>query len=161
MTRTILKRADLEAIGAVHVCSIKNGEYIDIDGKAVLPNREILSESGFYFLVRGRVPGYVRKTLHQCDARYYVGRQRCKQGFTAVVNSIRRRISNTSYLLATNNIGYDVLFVPTTKMKPLTTGYGKGQIAMAFTSSHNDRYQNLQEMNRMLNDNFKFYYQVY
>ncbi|YP_010278171.1 hypothetical protein KNT57_gp004 [Shigella phage KNP5] len=46
-------------------------------------------------------------------------------------------------------------------MKPLTTGFGKGQLALAFTRNHHSEYQTLEEMNRMLADNFKFVLQAY
>ena len=94
-------------------------------------------------------------------ARFYVGNQRSQQGFDTVLSHIRKQRSQLSRTMANNGVIYEVLFVPVSKMKPLTTGYGKGQIAMAFTRSHSSDCQTLSEMNRMLADNFKFILQSY
>lgn len=148
--RNHMTRADLNSVGAQSICLIRNGETV----KYVHP--DVLAEPGFYFLVKHNF-----LTSQSVVARFYVGRQRSKQGFNATLSHIRQGRSQLARTLASNNVTYEVLFVPIEKMKPLTTGFGKGQLKMLFTARHNEEYQNLQEMNRMLNDNFKFVLQSY
>ena len=147
--RDYMTRGDLEAVGATVVCTVKNGEtvgYVD---------PSVLAEPGFYFMVKGA------SAWRAVAARFYVGRQRSKSGFMNVLSQIRQGRSQLGRTMRSNNVIYDVYFIPADKMKPLTTGFGKGQLALAFTRKHNDSYQNLEEMNRMLNDNFKFVLQAY
>lgn len=148
-SRKYMTRADLEAVGATVVCTVKNGEtigYVD---------NEILAEPGFYFMVKGSTP------FRQVAARFFVGRQRSKSGFANVLSQIRQGRSQLGRTLSSNGNLYDVFFVPAQKMKPLTTGFGKGQLSLMFTPKHKDEYQNFSEMNRMLNDNFQFILQSY
>lgn len=148
-SRKYMTRADLEAVGATVVCTVKNGEtigYVD---------NEILAEPGFYFMVKGSTP------FRQVAARFFVGRQRSKSGFANVLSQIRQGRSQLGRTLSSNGNLYDVYFVPAQKMKPLTTGFGKGQLSLMFTPKHKDEYQNFSEMNRMLNDNFQFILQSY
>lgn len=148
-SRKYMTRADLEAVGATVVCTVKNGEtigYVD---------NEILAEPGFYFMVKGSAP------FRQVAARFFVGRQRSKSGFANVLSQIRQGRSQLGRTLSSNGNLYDVYFVPAQKMKPLTTGFGKGQLSLMFTPKHKDEYQNFSEMNRMLNDNFQFILQSY
>jgi hypothetical protein len=147
--RNYMTRADLEAVGATVVCAVHNGKtvgYVD---------NETLAEPGFYFMVKGSLP------WRQVAARFFVGRQRSKSGFGNVLSQIRQGRSQLGRTLSSNGNVYDVYFVPPQKMKPLTTGFGKGQLSLMFTSKHKDEYQNFSEMNRMLNDNFKFILQSY
>ena len=147
--RDYMTRGDLKAVGATVVCTVKNGEIVGY----VDPS--ILAEPGFYFMVKSA------KAWRAVAARFYVGRQRSKSGFANVLSQIRQGRSQLGRTLSSNGNVYDVFFVPPQKMKPLTTGFGKGQLSLMFTSKHKDEYQNFSEMNRMLNDNFKFILQSY
>ena len=140
---------DLNNAGATVIGTIKGGEWV-----FGTPHKDILSTPGFYFLVSEFNGSCV-------SARFYVGNQRSKQGFSAVLSHIRQRRSQLARTIANNNVPYTVFYLPSSKMKPLTTGFGKGQLALAFTRNHHSEYQTLEEMNRMLADNFKFVLQAY
>ncbi|EKH7476267.1 naphthalene 1,2-dioxygenase [Escherichia coli] len=143
---------DLNNAGATVIGTIKGGEWF-----LGTPHKDILSKPGFYFLVSEFDGSY-----GSCvSARFYVGNQRSKQGFSAVLSHIRQRRSQLARTIANNNMAYTVFYLPSSKMKPLTTGFGKGQLALAFTRNHHSEYQTLEEMNRMLADNFKFVLQAY
>ena len=147
--RNYMTRADLNAAGATQVVSVKNGEtigYVD---------RDVLAEPGFYFMVKGSAE------WRQVAARFFVGDTRSRTGFMNVLSQIRQGRSQLGRTLSTNGNVYDVYYLPASKMKPLTTGFGKGQLKMAFTRNHHSEFQTLSEMNRLLNDNFKFILQSY
>ncbi|BBC78338.1 Ndd-like nucleoid disruption protein [Escherichia phage EcS1] len=144
MTRTNMTRDILKDVGATTVCFIRNGEtvgYVD---------NEVLAQPGFYFVVKGAM-GY-----RQVAARFAIGRQRSGHGFRGVLSNIRSDRSQANRTMHYNGVLYEVLYLPIEKMKPLTTGFGKGQLALAFTRRHNEEYQNITEMNLMLGDNFNF-----
>lgn len=144
---------DLNNAGATVIGTIKGGEWV-----FGTPNKDILSNPGFYFLVSKFGGPFDSPCV---SARFYVGNQRSKQGFSAVLSHIRQRRSQLARTIANNNVPYTVFYLPASKMKPLTTGFGKGQLALAFTRNHHSEYQTLEEMNRMLADNFKFVLQAY
>lgn len=112
-----------------------------------------LAGVGFYFFVHAK-----RSTVY---ARFFVGRQRSGSGLRNIVSQLRLQRSKTGEIMANSMEAFDVYFVSLDKMKAITNGFGKGKLALKFTSQHADKYQNLDEMNRMLNDNFKFYAQKY
>ena len=145
--------SDLHDAGATIIGAIKNGEWV-----FGTPHKDILSNPGFYFLVSKFGGPFDSPCV---SARFYVGNQRSKQGFSAVLSHIRQRRSQLARTIANNNVPYTVFYLPASKMKPLTTGFGKGQLALAFTRNHHSEYQTLEEMNRMLADNFKFVLQAY
>lgn len=142
----------LDLVGAVPVATIKNGDLLhDVaDG--------VLEEPGFYFLINNdeNSLGYGK-----VSARFFVGRQRSKTGFRNVLSQIRRGRSTLGRIVRSNNVQYLVLRADVKKMKPLTTGFGKGQLSLAFTRKHEDAFQNITEMNNMLGDNFTFTLQAY
>lgn len=144
---------DLNNAGATVIGTIKGGEWV-----FGTPHKDILSNPGFYFLVSKFGGPFDSPCV---SARFYVGNQRSKQGFSAVLSHIRQRRSQLARTIANNNVPYTVFYLPASKMKPLTTGFGKGQLALAFTRNHHSEYQTLEEMNRMLADNFKFILQAY
>lgn len=144
---------DLNNAGATVIGTIKGGEWV-----FGTPHKDILSNPGFYFLVSKFGGPFDSPCV---SARFYVGNQRSKQGFSAVLSHIRQRRSQLARTIANNNVPYTVFYIPASKMKPLTTGFGKGQLALAFTRNHHSEYQTLEEMNRMLADNFKFVLQAY
>lgn len=145
MTKMFMVRDDVLAVGGVVIAQVKNGEFYQGE-----PLPEVTSAPGFYFMVKG-------KSGHRLvSSRYAIGRQEKKQGFRGVLSNIRSDRSQANRTMHYNNVVYDVIYVPIEKMKPLTTGYGKGQLALAFTKRHNEAYQNLTEMNRMLSHNFHF-----
>lgn len=144
---------DLNNAGATVIGTIKGGEWV-----FGTPHKDILSNPGFYFLVSKFGGPFDSPCV---SARFYVGNQRSKQGFSAVLSHIRQRRSQLARTIANNNMAYTVFYLPASKMKPLTTGFGKGQLALAFTRNHHSEYQTLEEMNRMLADNFKFVLQAY
>lgn len=144
---------DLNNAGATVIGTIKGGEWV-----FGTPHKDILSNPGFYFLVSKFGGPFDSPCV---SARFYVGNQRSKQGFNAVLSHIRQRRSQLARTIANNNVPYAVFYLPASKMKPLTTGFGKGQLALAFTRNHHSEYQTLEEMNRMLADNFKFVLQAY
>ncbi|AEK12518.1 putative nucleoid disruption protein [Escherichia phage HY01] len=144
---------DLNNAGATVIGTIKGGEWV-----FGTPHKDILSNPGFYFLVSKFGGPFDSPCV---SARFYVGNQRSKQGFSAVLSHIRQRRSQLARTIANNNVPYTVFYLPASKMKPLTTGFGKGQLALAFTRNHHSEYQTLEEMNRMLADNFKFVLQAY
>lgn len=147
---TYMTRKNVLSAGATTVAYVKNGEYQN--GK---PSKEIAAQPGFYFFVKGTGESRI------VAARFYVGNQRSAQGLDGIVANIRKQRSQLARTMAVNNVVYEVLYVPASKMKPLTTGFGKGQIAMAFTRNHSSDLQTLEEMNRILADNFKFILQSY
>ncbi|ASD52044.1 Ndd-like nucleoid disruption protein [Pseudomonas phage PspYZU05] len=148
LTLDVLLNSNADVIGA-----IKNADFIDSEGKKVVfANNDLLAEPGFYFLVDSK---------EQAVARFYVGRQRSKIGFRAVLSHIRTKRSTLLAPLANDNKTYDVLFIPIGKMKLLTTAYGKGSLKTFFTREHSDDFQNIEELNRMLNDHFEFALQKY
>ena len=144
---------DLNNAGATVIGTIKGGEWV-----FGTPHKDILSNPGFYFLVSKFGGPFDSPCV---SARFYVGNQRSKQGFSAVLSHIRQRRSQLARTIANNNVPYTVFYLPASKMKPLTTGFGKGQLALEFTRNHHSEYQTLEEMNRMLADNFKFVLQAY
>lgn len=144
---------DLNNVGATVIGTIKGGEWV-----FGTPHKDILSNPGFYFLASKFGGPFDSPCV---SARFYVGNQRSKQGFSAVLSHIRQRRSQLARTIANNNVPYTVFYLPASKMKPLTTGFGKGQLALAFTRNHHSEYQTLEEMNRMLADNFKFVLQAY
>lgn len=144
---------DLNNAGATVIGTIKGGEWV-----FGTPHKDILSNPGFYFLVSKFGGPFDSPCV---SARFYVGNQRSKQGFSAVLSHIRQRRSQLARTIVNNNVPYTVFYLPASKMKPLTTGFGKGQLALAFTRNHHSEYQTLEEMNRMLADNFKFVLQAY
>ena len=144
---------DLNNAGATVIGTIKGGEWV-----FGTPHKDILSNPGFYFLVSKFGGPFDSPCV---SARFYVGNQRSKQGFRAVLSHIRQRRSQLARTIANNNVAYTVFYLPASKMKPLTTGFGKGQLSLAFTRNHHSEYQTLEEMNRMLADNFKFVLQAY
>lgn len=144
---------DLNNAGATVIGTIKGGEWV-----FGTPHKDILSNPGFYFLMSKFGGPFDSPCV---SARFYVGNQRSKQGFSAVLSHIRQRRSQLARTIANNNVPYTVFYLPASKMKPLTTGFGKGQLALAFTRNHHSEYQTLEEMNRMLADNFKFVLQAY
>ncbi|UDY80657.1 nucleoid disruption protein [Shigella phage CT01] len=144
---------DLNNAGATVIGTIKGGEWV-----FGTPHKDILSNPGFYFLVSKFGGPFDSPCV---SARFYVGNQRSKQGFSAVLSHIRQRRSQLARTIANNNVPYTVFYLSASKMKPLTTGFGKGQLALAFTRNHHSEYQTLEEMNRMLADNFKFVLQAY
>ncbi|MCT7388282.1 naphthalene 1,2-dioxygenase [Escherichia coli] len=144
---------DLNNAGATVIGTIKGGEWV-----FGTPHKDILSNPGFYFLVSKFGGPFDSPCV---SARFYVGNQRSKQGLSAVLSHIRQRRSQLARTIANNNVPYTVFYLPASKMKPLTTGFGKGQLALAFTRNHHSEYQTLEEMNRMLADNFKFVLQAY
>lgn len=148
--------SDLNNAGATVIGTIKGGEWV-----FGTPHKDILSKPGFYFLV-SLVSKFGGPFDSPCvSARFYVGNQRSKQGFSAVLSHIRQRRSQLARTIANNNVPYTVFYLPASKMKPLTTGFGRSQLALAFTRNHHSEYQTLEEMNRMLADNFKFVLQAY
>ncbi|UPW42370.1 nucleoid disruption protein [Salmonella phage CF-SP2] len=145
--RTFLSIETLSKAGATVIGIIKNANWV-----GGVPMEEELSRPGFYFITN--IAGFA-------VSRSYVGRQRSKTGFSNTLSQFRQGRSQLGRTLSNNNQVYSVVFVPVEKMKPLTTGHGKGQLSLAFTRKHEDAFQNLEEMNRMLNDNFKFIMQKY
>ena len=144
---------DIKNSGGDIISFVKNGDFTG----GVCLNE--LCKPGFYFMAP-----WFRDTDEKnmtVSARFYVGRQRSNKGFSSVLSHIRAGRSQLARTMANNGVLYAVYFIPHNKMKPLTTGFGKGQISMAFTKQHNDAFQNLEEMNRILNDNFKFVLQRY
>lgn len=145
-----MTRKNVLSAGATTVAYAQSGEY-----KNVKPTKEIASRPGFYFFVKGTGENRI------VAARFYVGNQRSAQGLDGILANIRKQRSQLARTMANNNVVYEVLYVPASKMKPLTTGFGKGQLAMAFTRNHSSDFQTLEEMNRILADNFKFILQSY
>lgn len=145
-----LTTKDLLASKAVQVAILTKDGFLK--NHDLLQKEADTSLQGFYFLVDEN-----DKTV----ARFYIGRQRSKCGMECTTRHIRNKRSKVCKLIMESEKQYDVYYIPTEKMKPLTTGYAKGKLAMMVTRSHNDRYQNIEEMNRMLSDNFKFSFQKF
>lgn len=141
--KSIMTSSILEQAGAEPIAELNKGELSNSSHNMLSP--------GFYFLVLPETG--------LCHARYFCGRQRSGKGFYEVVKSINYGLSEVSRKLS--NKKFIVMFIDAEKMKPLTTGWKKGQISMIFTRSHSDNFQNLSEINRILNDNFKFVAQKY
>lgn len=144
---------DLKKVKAQHIADLVPTTGTLTEPKTNEPPVSGLANPGFYFLVVPRT--------NEVVARFFVGRQRSKSGFKATVSHIKTQRSATGVTICELANKYSVLFVSVDKMKALTNGYGKGKWALKFTRQHSDDFQNLDEMNRMLNDNFKFYTQGY
>ena len=112
-----------------------------------------LTKPGFYFFAHAK-----RQTVY---ARFYVGRQRTKAGLRNVVSQIRLQRSTTGEIMMNSMEAFDIYFISLDKIKVLSNGFGKGKLALAFTPQYSEDYQNLEEINRMMSDNFKFYAQKY
>ena len=150
--RNIMTFTDLDNAGAELIGSIRNGDWV-----AGIPAREITEREGFYFLMfSDDKAGYIG-----ASARFFVAKQRSKAGFESVLSHIRSGRSQLGRTLCSNCMTYGVFWIPANKMKPLTTGYGKGQLALAFTRQHSSDAQTYSELNRILNDNFIFTLQKY
>ncbi len=150
--RNIMTFTDLDNAGAELIGSIRNGDWV-----AGAPSREITEREGFYFLVfSDEAASYLG-----ASARFFVAKQRSKAGFESVLSHIRSGRSQLGRTLCSNWVTYGVFWIPANKMKPLTTGYGKGQLALAFTRQHSSDAQTYSELNRILNDNFIFTMQKY
>ena len=147
--RKYLTRGDITSAGSTIVARIVNGNTIGY------VNPEILAQPGFYFVVKGSAD------WRQVAARFFVGNQRSAQGFNATLSHIRQGRSQLARTMANNGVVYSVHYLPIEKMKPLTTGFGKGQLKLAFTFRHKSEMQTMSELNRILNDNFKFILQSY
>ncbi|ARB05775.1 hypothetical protein fHeYen901_2 [Yersinia phage fHe-Yen9-01] len=149
MSKVFLSAEMLEEAGAEIIGVVSYGEWDAVVSK------EITTRPGFYFMVpAGQV-------LPVCSARFYVGRQRSNSGFDSTLSTLRNKDTSTSRFILSRPYSFNVYFIDALKMKPLTTGFGKGQLKMIFTRSHNEEFQNLHEMNRMLNDVFFFPGQKY
>ena len=142
MTQKDIEKACSTIVGHVAYAELVNG----------VPSEE-LERPGFYFLVQ-----HHNKTA---SARFYVGRQRSKSGFKNVLSQMRAGRSQLGRTIRDNGVLYEVHYLPIEKTKSLTTAYGKGRVASLFTSVHNEAFQNLEEINRMLSDNFHFTLQSY
>lgn len=142
--RSFLNKSDLVKSKGQMVATLNAGNLGSVDGDLTLP--------GFYFLVHAR-----KEIVY---SRYYVGRQRTKQGFLNIASQIKLNRSKVSIFLNTQGT-FLVYFIPADSMKALTTAHNKGRLQAFFTKNHFDGFQNLEEMNRLLNDNFKFFAQKY
>lgn len=152
IVKPYMKIENLTKAGAAKVAVLtRNLNLIESIVDQTTPKAD-LTRDGFYFLVNSD---------NIVVARYYVGRQRSKAGFAHVITKMKREVTSTNTKIKESFQLYDVLYLPTSAMKPVTTGVNKGPVALLLTRQHNDRFQNLEEMNRMLNDNFKFLYQKY
>lgn len=143
-SKTLMTRDVLTSVGATTIGHIKNGKTV---GR--IPD-EVMAQPGFYFVVKGEGPNRL------VAARFAIGRQKTRQGFKGVLSNIRSDRSHANRTMHYNDVTYEVLYLPIEKMKPLTTGIGKGQLALIFTKRHDESFQNLTEMNQMLADNFTF-----
>lgn len=144
---------DLKLAKAQHIATTTPQAMILVEPKTSEPPVSDLSKPGFYFFVHPK-RGVVM-------ARFYVGRQRTKSGLRAIVSHLRTRRSKVGVRMFDFGTSFDVYFVSVDKMKALTNGFGKGKWALKFVKQHSSDFQNLEEMNRMLDDNFKFYCQTY
>ena len=154
--KSIMRVKDLRVVGAQRVAQFTSTGKLREPGKnfalGLKPTAD-LSRPGFYFMVHPR-----KETVY---ARFYVGRQRSKQGFNNTASQLRLQRSSVGEVIMNAHVPFDVFFLPLEHMKPLTNGFMKGKFALLLTRSHNDKFQNMEEMNRMLSDNFKFYAQKY
>ena len=148
--KSFMFTSDLLKSGAKQVAILTKSGFLK--NHDLLQKEEDTSKQGFYFLVGND---------DVVAARFYIGRQRSKCGMECTTRHIRNKRSKVCTLIMESEAQYDVYYIPTEKMKPLTTGHNKGKLAMMVTRSHNDRYQNIEEMNRMLSDNFKFKFQKF
>lgn len=141
--KTVLNSYILEQAGAEKIAIMKKG-------RLPFGTSHDQSQPGFYFFVRAEVDN--------CVARFFAGRTRTGQSLNKIIGNINRvDCSLCSNYLRSGE--YDIYFIQADKIKPLTTGWGKGQIAMTFTRSHQSPYQTLTEVNQILGDNFRFKFQ--
>lgn len=152
LTKPYLKTEQLKKAGAQRVAFLTRAVTLVGDLNLRTKPTADLTRDGFYFIVNGG---------GLTVARYYVGRQRSKAGFEHVIRKMRKEKTSTNAKILNSFETYEIYWLPTVAMKPVTTGVNKGPIALLLTKAHNDRFQNLEEMNRMLNDNFKFLFQKY
>lgn len=151
--RSILRTKDLRLVKGQHIADLYPMTGKLVEPKTDEPPVSDLAKPGFYFLVD--------PITESCVARFFVGRQRSKSGFRAVASHIKSCRSKVGAAISVYSKKYNIVFVSLDKMKALTNGHGKGKWALKFTKQHSDDFQNISEMNRMLNDNFKFYTQAY
>ncbi len=150
--KSTLNLSDLKLCKAQHIARMTATGKL-FEPHTTEPPVSDLAAIGFYFFVHAK-----RATTY---ARYYVGRQRSKSGLKNIVSQIQLKRSTTGEILVETLEAFDIYFVSLDKMKALTNGFGKGKFALKFTRQHAAEFQNLEEMNRMLNDNFKFLAQKY
>ena len=147
--RSVMRIKDLRNVNARQVATFNSSGYLkQMPGKTA-----DFAAPGFYFLVR---PNY-----GTVAARFFVGIQRSKSGFANTAAQLRLRRTGVGQRIMNFGKAFDVYFLPIESMKPITTGFSKGKFAMLMTSRHTSKYQTMDELNRMLNDNFKFSAQSY
>ncbi|ADG60151.1 Ndd-like nucleoid disruption protein [Acinetobacter phage Acj9] len=152
-TRSIMTRKDLKLAKAQHIATTTRVTMVLSEPKIDEPPVSDLTKPGFYF--------FVHPVTQVVVSRFYVGQQRTKAGLRAIVSHLRTTRSTPGKIMKALSTPFDVYFIPVDKMKVLTNGFGKGKWALKFVRQHSGDFQNLEEMNRMLNDNFKFYAQSY
>lgn len=151
-----MKRNNMYTSALVKAKAINVGQFDALNEVGQLVSEltpDELAAPGFYFFSH-RGKGIV-------VARFYIGRQRSKSGLRNIASQIRTRRSNVGNRIMDGATVYDIFFIPVDKMKTLTTAFGKGKLGTLLSRAHVTQYQNLEEMNRMLNDHFKFYSQNY
>lgn len=136
----------LKLCNATKIANINEGIISDVADKVDL------SAAGFYFLVKEE-DGLVY-------TRYYVARQRNKRGFGHIASKIRAMTTNVNLNVYEQGL-LGVYFLPHNNMKEITNAFGKGALKTFMTRRHSSDFQNLEELNRMLSDNFKFVLQKY
>lgn len=151
LLKPIMSTKHLDKSNAKIVAVMKNDGHLFETDKFVDYPKEDLTKAGFYFLVNNEI----------VVARFYIGRQRSKCGFEAVARHIRAGRSKVCKQIISSGKTYAVYYASIDQMKPLTVAVNKGAIGTILTRAYNDRYQNLEEMNRMLSDNFEFLYQKF
>lgn len=111
-----------------------------------------LINEGYYFITATDDP-YVQ-------ARFFAGRQRCNQGFGRKLNMIRQGVSGVDKALL--QLGtLHVYYIAPEQIKHLFAKVEKGWFKKNFPKTHATIFQNLNEVNRMLNDKFIFNLQKY
>ena len=121
-------------------------------------SQESATRPGFFFVVGNDFPDVV--------ARFFIGNQRNNKGFAEKISRWKGNIQSCRSLTDMNmwNLvykkGVKIYFLPYKNTKYLTYPE-KGQISMMFSGPHKSELQTMSEINRILNDLYKFAFQKY
>ena len=146
LLRKVMTRDDLHYAGMKHVGKFtKDGKLTDLNVQEFPHDANI---PGFYF--------FLNTYTDEVWARFYIGRQRTKGGLQKILSQLRTQRGSTAIQMMNADTYFRIYYVSPTNMKPLTNAFGKSTLGQMFTRQHSEEYQNFEEMNRMLNDNFIF-----
>lgn len=128
----------------------------ELKGKdfTIKKDNSCLKKTGFYFVVS--------KRSNTVLGRYFVGNQRCKDGFVEKLGRFKnpRTEADSKIARQIELFGCTVVYLDYDAVCSLLV-YDKNIIAQSITKNPTSTAQNFSEINRMINDKFLFEYQKY